>query len=69
MNDELRPEYDLSQLLKDGIRGKYAEQYQVGTHTVAYISSPRLVHPEQAVDFNKKSLRNYLAKMRHNCEH
>jgi hypothetical protein len=29
MDDELRPEYDLPKLLKDGVRGKYAERYQV----------------------------------------
>lgn len=34
MDDELRPEYDLSQLLKDGVRGKYAERYQAGTNLV-----------------------------------
>jgi hypothetical protein len=27
-NDELRPEYDLRQLLKGGVRGKYAKQYR-----------------------------------------
>ncbi len=32
--DELRPEYDLSQLLKGGIRGKYAERYKAGTNLV-----------------------------------
>jgi hypothetical protein len=32
--DELRPEYDLSQLLETGIRGKYAERYQSGTNLV-----------------------------------
>ena len=31
MDDELRPEYDLPQLLKDGVRGKYAQQYQAGS--------------------------------------
>lgn len=31
--DELREEYDLSQL-KDGVRGKYAERYQAGTNLV-----------------------------------
>ena len=31
MDDELRPEYDLPQLLKDGVRGKYAGRYQAGT--------------------------------------
>ena len=26
-DDELRPEYDLSELLKHGVRGKYAKKY------------------------------------------
>jgi len=34
MNDELRPEYDLNQLLKGGVRNKYAERYQAGTNLV-----------------------------------
>ena len=34
MEDELRSEYDLRELLKDGVRGKYAQQYQVGTNLV-----------------------------------
>ena len=34
MDDELRPEYDLHQLLKDGVRGKYAERYKAGTNLV-----------------------------------
>jgi len=34
MTDELRPEYDLSELLKDGVRGKYAERYRAGTNLV-----------------------------------
>ena len=33
LNDELRPEYDET-LLKNGIRGKYAEQYAAGTNIV-----------------------------------
>ena len=33
-NDELRPEYDLRQLLKGGVRGKYARRYQAGTNLV-----------------------------------
>lgn len=32
MNDELRPEYDLRQLLKAGVRGKYAKRYHAGTN-------------------------------------
>ena len=34
MNDELRPEYDLHQLLTGGVRGKYAARYQAGTNLV-----------------------------------
>jgi len=32
--DELRPEYDLSPLLKKAVRGKYAERYKQGTNLV-----------------------------------
>ena len=32
--DELRPEYDLTTLLKDGLRGKYAKRYEQGTNLV-----------------------------------
>jgi len=34
MDDELRPEYDLRKLLKDGVRGKYAERHRAGTNLV-----------------------------------
>jgi hypothetical protein len=34
MGDELRPEYDLHELLKSGVRGKYAERYRAGTNLV-----------------------------------
>ena len=33
-SDDLRPEYDLSELLKDGIQGKYADRFQEGTNLV-----------------------------------
>jgi hypothetical protein len=32
--DDLRPEYDLRELLKGGIQGKYAERYEEGTNLV-----------------------------------
>lgn len=32
--DELRPEYDLSDLLKHAVRGKYAARYKAGTNLV-----------------------------------
>lgn len=37
MDDELRPEYDLSQL-KGGVRGKYAERYKEGTNLILLAS-------------------------------
>ncbi len=33
-DDELRPEYNLRQLLKGGVRGKYAKRYHAGTNLV-----------------------------------
>lgn len=32
--DELRPEYDLRELLRHAVRGKYAERYRQGTNLV-----------------------------------
>ena len=34
ISDELRQEYDLRQLLKGGVRGKYAKRYHAGTNLV-----------------------------------
>jgi hypothetical protein len=42
--DELRLEYDLATLLKEGVRGKYAERYEQGTNLV-------LLSPDVARDF------------------
>ena len=43
MEDELRPEYDLSQL-KGRVRGKYVERYGAGTNLV-------LLEPDVAAAF------------------
>jgi hypothetical protein len=43
MDDELRPEYDLSQL-KGKVRGKYVERYRAGTNLV-------LLEPDVAAAF------------------
>lgn len=32
--DELRPEYDLRELLKGGVQGKYADRFREGTNLV-----------------------------------
>ena len=34
LNDDLRPEYDLRQLLKGGTLGKYAKAYHASTNVV-----------------------------------
>jgi hypothetical protein len=34
LNDELRPEYDLRELLKGGVRGKYVDRFRAGTNLV-----------------------------------
>jgi hypothetical protein len=34
MADELRPEYDMTSLLKGGTRGKYAQRFREGTNLV-----------------------------------
>jgi hypothetical protein len=52
--DELRPEYDLKNLIKHGTRGKYAERYKAGTNLV-------LLEPEVAKAFpNEKAVNEAL---------
>jgi hypothetical protein len=52
--DELRPEYDMKSLLKDGVRGKYAASYRAGTNLV-------LLEPEVARAFpNDKAVNDAL---------
>ncbi|MEK7728970.1 MAG: hypothetical protein AAB354_11190 [candidate division KSB1 bacterium] len=34
MDDDLLPEYDMAQLLKNAVVGKYAERYKAGTNLV-----------------------------------
>ena len=50
LDDDLRPEYDAS-LLKNGVRGKYAEQYAAGTNLVRLAPDVAAVFPnEEAVN-------------------
>jgi hypothetical protein len=52
--DELRPEYDMKSLLKDGVRGKYASRYNSGTNLV-------LLEPDVAKAFpNEKAVNEAL---------
>ncbi len=49
--DDLRPEYDLSQLLKGGVRGKYVERYRAGTNLVRLAPDVARAFPtEEAVN-------------------
>jgi hypothetical protein len=52
--DELRSEYDMKSLLKNGVRGKYAARYRAGTNLV-------LLEPEVAKAFpNDKAVNDAL---------
>jgi len=49
--DELRPEYDLTELLKHAVRGKYADRYKAGTNLVLLAPDVARAFPdEQAVN-------------------
>jgi hypothetical protein len=47
MDDELRSEYDLSELLKGGVRGKYADRYREGTNLVLLAPDVAAVFPDE----------------------
>jgi hypothetical protein len=50
-DDELRPEYDSSDLLKGAVRGKYAERYHASTLTVTLAPDvAKAFSTEQAVN-------------------
>jgi hypothetical protein len=46
VRDELRPEYDLPELLRGGIRGKYANRYREGTNLVLLAPDVAAVFPD-----------------------
>jgi hypothetical protein len=48
MDDELRPEYDLRELLKGGVRGKYAQRYRAGTNLVLLEPDVAKAFPSEA---------------------
>ncbi|MEN9521009.1 MAG: hypothetical protein RLZZ381_3597 [Cyanobacteriota bacterium] len=47
MDDELRPEYDFSQLT-GGVRGKYVERYREGTNLVLLDADVAQAFPNEA---------------------
>lgn len=46
--DELRPEYNLHDLLKEGIQGKYAQRCQEGTNLVLLAPDVAKAFPTEA---------------------
>jgi len=48
MDDELRPEYDMRDLLKGGVRGKYAARYRTGTNLVLLDPDVARAFPDEA---------------------
>lgn len=48
VEDELRPEYDLHELLKDGVRGKYVARYRAGTNLVLLDPDIAKAFPDEA---------------------
>jgi hypothetical protein len=48
MGDELRPEYDLHELLKGGVRGKYVARYRAGTNLVLLDPDVAKAFPDEA---------------------
>ena len=55
LDDDLRPEYDLSKLV--GVRGKYAKKFQAGTNLVLLTPDVARFFPdENAVNAALKSL-------------
>jgi len=54
LTDELGPEHDMRELLRTGVRGKYAERYKAGTNLV-------LLDPDVAKAFpDEQSVNNAL---------
>lgn len=47
MDDELGPEYDLSKLIREGVRGKYAGRYREGTNLVLLAPDVAGVFPDE----------------------
>lgn len=46
-DNELRPEYDLSEPLKEGVRGKYTERFKEGTNLVLLAPDVAAVFPDE----------------------
>ena len=48
VEDELRPEYDLRELLQGGVRGKYVDRFRAGTNLVLLDPDVARAFPDEA---------------------
>jgi hypothetical protein len=48
VEDELRPEYDLRELLQGGVRGKYVDRFRAGTNLVLLDPDVAKAFPDEA---------------------
>jgi hypothetical protein len=69
IDDELRPEYDLSQLLEGGVRGKYADRYREGTNLVLLAPDVAEVFPDEEAVNEALRLVTQLAKIPRTSRH
>jgi hypothetical protein len=69
IDDELRPEYDLSQLLEGGVRGKYADRYKAGTNLVLLAPDVAEVFPDEEAVNEALRLVAQLAKIPRTSRH
>ena len=69
MEDELRPEYDLRELLKGGVRGKYVARYRAGTNLVLLDPDVAKAFPDQAAVNESLRLVIRLGEIQHSQKH
>lgn len=65
MDDELRSEYDLHELLKGGVRGKYVARYRAGTNLVLLDPDVAKAFPDEAAVNEALRLVIRLAEIQH----
>jgi hypothetical protein len=68
MEDDLRPEYDLSQL-KNRVRGRYAERYKKGTNLVLLAPDVAQAFPDSESVNEALRLLIKVAKASHPAQH
>lgn len=64
MEDELRPEYDLAHM-RQGVRGKYVEQYRSGTNLVLLDPDVAQAFPNEAAVNEALRLLMQIAQRQH----